>query len=152
MFNKILVPIDFSEYTDEILEYATEIAKKFGSSLHLIHVIPTMDYFTPYESFIAVENVEAAQKTIEAEVRKQLEETARRIGGVDVTGAVRTGAAFVEVTEYAESEGIDLIVMGTHGRGGIEHLLLGSVAGRVIRRAPCPVLTIRPTKKRAETP
>jgi nucleotide-binding universal stress UspA family protein len=152
MFNKILVPIDFSEYTDEILEYAAEIAKKFGSSLHLIHVIPTMDYFTPYESFIAVENVEAAQKTIEAEVKKQLKETAGRITGIDVTGAVRTGAAFIEITEYAESEGIDLIVMGTHGRGGIEHLLLGSVAGRVIRRAPCPVLTIRPTKKRAETP
>ena len=49
MFNKILVPIDFSEYTDEILEYASEIAKKFGSSLHLIHVIPTMNYFTPYD-------------------------------------------------------------------------------------------------------
>ena len=147
MFSKILVPVDFSEYTDEILEYAAEIAKKFGSSLHLIHVIPTMDYFTPYESFISAENVEAAQKAIEAEVRKQLEETAGYLAGIAVTRAVRTGAAFIEITEYAESEGMDLIVMGTHGRGGIEHLLLGSVAGRVIRRAPCPVLTIRPKKK-----
>ena len=103
--------------------------KNSSSSLHLIHVIPTMDYLTPYESFIAVENVEAAQKTIEAEVKKQLEETAGRITGIAVTRAVRTGAAFVKITEYAESEGIDLIVMGTHGRGGIEHLLLGSVAG-----------------------
>ncbi len=152
MFSKILVPVDFSEYTDEIMEYALEVAKRFGSSLHLIHVIPTMDYFTPYESFIALENVEAAQKAIEAEVKKQLEATAGSITGIAVTKAMRTGAAFVEITEYAESEGIDLIVMGTHGKGGIEHLLLGSVAGRVIRRAPCPVLTIRPAKKRAKTP
>jgi nucleotide-binding universal stress UspA family protein len=152
MFSKILVPVDFSEYTDEILEYAEEIAKKFGSSLHLIHVIPTMDYFTPYESFISAENVEAAQKAIEAEVGKQLEETAGHLAGIAVTRAVRTGAAFVEITEYAESEGMDLIVMGTHGRGGIEHLLIGSVAGRVIRRAPCPVLTIRPAKKGGKTP
>lgn len=147
MFGKILVPVDFSEYMDEILEYATEIARKFDSSLHLIHIIPTMDYFTPYEAFITPENVEAAQKAIETDVKKQLEEAAGRIGGIAVTKAVRTGAAFVEITEYAESEGMDLIVMGTHGRGGIQHLLLGSVAGRVIRRAPCPVLTIRPQKK-----
>jgi nucleotide-binding universal stress UspA family protein len=146
MFSKILVPVDFSEYTDEILEYATEIARKFGASLHLIHVIPTMDYFTPYESFITPENVEAAQQAIAADVKKHLEETAGRISGIAATKAVLTGAAFVEITQYAESEGIDLIVMGTHGRGGIEHLLLGSVAGRVIRRAPCPVLTIRPKK------
>jgi nucleotide-binding universal stress UspA family protein len=146
MFSKILVPIDFSEYTDEILEYATEIARKFGASLHLIHVIPTMDYFTPYESFITPENVEAAQQAIAVDVKKHLEETAGRISGITVARAVLTGAAFVEITQYAESEGIDLIVMGTHGRGGIEHLLLGSVAGRVIRRAPCPVLTIRPKK------
>jgi len=147
MFEKILVPVDFSEYKDEILEYATEIARRFDSSLHLLHVIPTMDYFTPYESFITPENVEAAQKAIEAEVKKQMEETAGQISGIAVTRAVRTGAAFVEITQYAESEGINLIVMGTHGRGGIEHLLLGSVAGRVIRRAPCPVLTIRPKRK-----
>ena len=146
MFSKILVPVDFSEYTDEILEYATEIARKFGASLHLMHVIPTMDYFTPYESFITPENAEAAQQAIAADVKKHLEETAGPISGIAVTRAVRTGAAFVEITQYAESEGIDLIVMGTHGRGGIEHLLLGSVAGRVIRRAPCPVLTIRPKK------
>ena len=147
MFSKILVPLDFSEYTDEILEYATEIARKFGASLHLIHVIPTMDYFTLYESFITPENIAAAQQAIAADVKKRLEEAAGRISGIAATRAVRTGAAFVEITQYAESEGIDLIVMGTHGRGGIEHLLLGSVAGRVIRRAPCPVLTIRPKKK-----
>ena len=78
MFGKILVPVDFSEYMDEILEYATEIARKFDSSLHLIHIIPTMDYLTPYESFITPENVEAAQKAIEEEVKKQLEETAAK--------------------------------------------------------------------------
>ncbi len=147
MFGKILVPVDFSEYTEEILEYAMEIARKFGSSLHLVHVIPTMDYFTPYESFITPENVEAAQQAIEAEVKKHLEETAGKISGISVSRAVLSGAAFVEITQYAESEGIDLIIMGTHGRGGIQHLLLGSVAGRVIRRAPCPVLTIRPKKE-----
>jgi nucleotide-binding universal stress UspA family protein len=146
MFNKILVPIDFSEYTDDIIKYATEIAQKFGSSIYLIHVIPNMDYFTPYESFMAAENIVTVQKGIEGEVAKDLEEVGRKITGIKTTNIIRTGVAFVEIIDYVRSEGIDLVIMGTHGRGGLEHILIGSVAEKVVRKSPCPVLTIRPAK------
>ncbi len=152
MFKKILVPIDFSEYTDDILAYAREIAQKFGSSIHLMHIIPNMDYFTPYESFIAAENMVTVQKGIEGEVAKDMEEVAGKLAGIATTSAVRTGVAFVEIIDYVRSEGIDLIIMGTHGRGGLEHILIGSVAEKVVRKAPCPVLTIRPAKKQFKMP
>lgn len=150
MFEKILVPVDFSEYTDHILGFAVEIAQKFGSSLHLLHVIPNMDYFTPYESFMAADNMVEVQKGIEGEVEKDLQKVAAKITGVAVTNAVRTGVAFIEVIDYVRSEGISLVVMGTHGRGGFEHILMGSVAEKVVRRSPCPVLTIRPAGKDAK--
>jgi nucleotide-binding universal stress UspA family protein len=152
MFEKILVPIDFSEYTDDILAYAREIAQKFGSSIHLMHVIPNMDYFTPYESFIAAENMVAVQKGIEGEVAKDMEGVAGKLTGVATTRAVRTGVAFLEIIDYVRSEEIDLIIMGTHGRGGLEHILIGSVAEKVVRKAPCPVLTIHPAKKQVKMP
>ncbi len=151
MFGRILVPVDFSEYTEEILRYAKEMADRFGSSVHLLHVVPNIDYFTTYDSFMATENVEALQKSIEEDVKRQLDEAAAKVTGVAVTKAVRMGAAYVEIIAYAGAEGIDLIVMGTHGRGGIEHIVIGSVTEKVVRRAPCPVLTIRPPKGHAGT-
>ncbi len=147
MFEKILVPIDFSEYTDDIVNCASEIARRFGSSLHLLHVIPNMDYFTPYESFMAAENMVEVQKGIAGEVEKDLEAVAAKIQDIPVTKAIRTGVAFVELVDYVRQEGIGLVVMGTHGRGGLEHILIGSVAEKVVRKSPCPVLTIRPAAK-----
>lgn len=147
MFSKILVPIDFSEYTDDIVRHATEIARKFGSTIHLIHVIPNMDYFTPYESFMAAENMMTVQKGVEVEVQRDLEKVAAGIEGIPVTKVVRTGVSFVEIVDYVKSEHIDLVIMATHGRGGLEHIIIGSVAEKVVRKSPCPVLTIRPAKR-----
>ena len=147
MFSKILLPIDFSEFTDDIVRYATEIAQKFGSAIHLIHIIPNMDYFTPYESFMAAENMVTVQKGVETEVQRDLEKVADKIVGIPVTKAVRTGVSFVEIVEYVRSEHIELVIMATHGRGGLEHIIIGSVAEKVVRKSPCPVLTIRPAKK-----
>jgi nucleotide-binding universal stress UspA family protein len=152
MFSNIVVPIDFSEYTDEILEYASEIAGRFNASVHVIHIVPTMDYFTPYESFMAAEYVEAMQRDIESETVKQLDAAAARVKAANVTKAIRTGSAFIEITGYADSVGADLIVMGTHGRGGLEHILLGSVAEKVVRKSSCPVLTIRPGQRQRKGP
>ncbi len=151
MFNKIVVPVDFSEYTDEILEYASAIAKRFDASVHVIHVVPSMEYFTPYESFMAAEYLETMQKNVENEITRQLDEAAAKVTVPGVTKAIRTGSAFIEITEYAESIGADLIVMGTHGRGGLEHILLGSVAEKVVRKSKCPVLTIRPGQRNKKT-
>ena len=146
MFSSILVPVDFSEYTPEILAYATEIARRFSSTIHLIHVIPKMDYFAASESFVAAENVVAAQKGVESEVERDLAEMARKITGIPVIRAIRRGVSFVEIVEYSTTEGIDIIIMATHGRDGLD-LIMGSATEKVVRRSPCPVLTVRPAKK-----
>lgn len=150
MFKKILVPVDFSQYGDEILRYAREMAQKFDSSIDLIHVIPNMDYFTPYESFMAAENIVAIQKGVEGEVEKDLDEVAKKLPGISVKKVIRNGVAFVEILDYVRSEGIDLIIMGTRGRGGLEHIIIGSVAEKVLRKSPCPVLAVRPPKKQGK--
>jgi nucleotide-binding universal stress UspA family protein len=152
MFKKILVPLDFSDYTEEIINVAVRIAEKFGSTIHLLHVIPNMDYFTPYESFLPAENLVSIQRDIEREVGKDLEAVVKKISDIPVTKAIHTGVAFLEIIDYVRSEKIDLVVMGTHGRGGFEHILLGSVAEKVVRRSPCPVLTVRPAGKQFPKP
>ena len=152
MFQKILVPLDFSEYTDEILNVAVQIAQKFGSTIHFLHVIPNMDYFTPYESFMSAGNLVNIQREIEREVGKDMEAVAKKIQDIPVTKAIHTGVAVLEIVDYVRTERIDLVVMGTHGRGGLEHILIGSVAEKVIRKSPCPVLTIRPAGKQLPPP
>ena len=152
MFTKILVPLDFSDYTDEIMNVAVQIAEKFASAIHLLHVIPNMDYFTPYESFLSAENLVNMQREIEREVGRDMEEVAKKIKDIPVTKAIHTGVAFLEIIDYVRSEKMDLVVMGTHGRGGLEHILIGSVAEKVVRKSPCPVLTVRPAGKKFSMP
>lgn len=146
MFQNILVPVDFSGSTDDLLRFAREIARKFDSTVHLLHVVPDIDYFTPYESFVAAENMVAARKGIENEAERDLRGLQDKLSGIPTKTAIRTGAAYVEIIDYVKSQNIDLIVMGTHGRGVLEHLLIGSVTEKVVRKAPCPVLTIRTSK------
>jgi universal stress protein A len=146
MFNKIVCPVDFSEFTDEIIEYGVSIAKKFDAEFHLLHVIPNLNYFTPYESFLTPENLVTMERSIEKEIDKDFQKTIKKID-IPVKQATKTGVTFVEILDYIKTEKIDLVVMGTHGRSGFEHILLGSVAEKVIRRAPCPVLTVRPKAK-----
>ncbi|MCX5803779.1 MAG: universal stress protein [Proteobacteria bacterium] len=151
MFKKIVCPIDFSEFTDEILKYAVNITKKFNAELHLIHIIPNLNYFTPYESFLTPENLVAIEKNIEKEVEKDFEKVTKDID-MPLKKIVKTGVTFVEIIDYIKEEDIDLVVMGTHGRSGIEHILIGSVAEKVVRKSPCPVLTIRPRGRKFSMP
>ncbi len=146
MFKKILCPLDFSEFTDEIVNYAVSIAGKYGAELHFLHVIPNLNYYTPYESFLTPENLIALESSIETEVGKDFEKIMKKID-MPVKKVIKSGAPFVEIIEYVKAESMDLIVMGTHGRSGIEHILIGSVAEKVVRKSPCPVLTIRPRNK-----
>jgi len=122
------------------------IAKKFNSELHLLHVIPNLNYFSPYESFLTPENLIAMEKNIEKEIQKDFEKIIKKID-FPIKTSIKTGVTFVEIIEYAKIENIDLIVIGTHGRSGIEHILIGSVAEKVVRKSYCPVLTIRPKQK-----
>jgi len=146
MIKKILCPVDFSEFTNDIIMFAVEIAKRFDAELHLLHVIPNLNYFTPYESFMTPENLVAIERSIEKEVEKDFEKIAKKID-IPFKKVIKTGVAFVEIIDYIKEESISLVVMGTHGRSGIEHILIGSVAEKVVRKSPCPVLTIRPKGK-----
>ena len=91
------------------------------------------------------------EKNIQDEVDRDFKKVLSAVG-IDVRKVVRTGVAFVEIIDYAKTEGIDLIVMGTHGRSGIEHILIGNVAEKVVRKSPCPVMTIRPKGKEFKCP
>lgn len=151
MFKKILCPVDFSKFTEEVIVYAADIAKQYGAELHVLHVIPNLTYFTPYESFLTPENLVAVEKNIQNEVERDFGKILKHVD-MEIKKVVKTGVAFVEIIEYAKSEGIDLIVMGTHGRSGIEHILIGNVAEKVVRKSPCPVMTIRPKGKEFKMP
>lgn len=151
MFKKVLCPVDFSKFTEEVITYAADIAKQYGAELHVLHVIPNLTYFTPYESFLTPENLVAVEKNIQDEVERDFGKILKHVD-MEIKKVVKTGVAFVEIIDYAKSEGIDLIVMGTHGRSGIEHILIGNVAEKVVRKSPCPVLTIRPKGKEFKMP
>jgi nucleotide-binding universal stress UspA family protein len=141
---RVLVPTDFSEYSQAALTYGVALAEKFGSSLYLLHIVQDLALFVPDAIAIAppiappVEQFRAAAQTaLERLVREnQLEKLA-------VQCRVAEGTPFYEIIRFAKEEDIDLIVMGTHGHSGLAHVLLGSVTEKVVRKAPCPVLTVR---------
>ncbi len=150
MFTRILVPVDFSAPSDAALEYARDVAARYGSSLHLLYVAED-PYRALYSAEVFVAEVEGLREEILSDAEKRLKD---RLRPSDVTELRATAVSIIgtpagSIIEYAAGHGIDLIVMGTHGRGGMAHLLLGSVAERVVRTAPCPVLTIREARKTA---
>jgi nucleotide-binding universal stress UspA family protein len=142
---RILVPTDFSQTSDAALAYAKAAASGLGASLHPLHVFPipyaAAAYAPEVYAPLPPEIREHALRDIEAHLRERLddEEQARFQGTV----AIVSGLTAKQIVEYAKERSIDLIVMGTHGRRGVAHLLLGSVAEHVVRTAQCPVLTVR---------
>jgi universal stress protein A len=140
----ILAPTDFSDYSKKALSDALELAQTFGAKLSLLHVIEPPPY--PIEGFVPptmgadlLGDLERQASTELAQLLPDAQEAT-----IEVTRAVAIGAPSQKIVETAEAEHVDLIVMATHGRTGLSHLLIGSVAERVVRTAPCPVLTIRP--------
>jgi nucleotide-binding universal stress UspA family protein len=141
---RILVPVDFSEHSKRALECAKTLAEKFGASLHLLTVVP--DPFvlpdpTSWYMPLPAGYVEGLRRDADAHVRDLL--TPAEHTRFHAQTAVLFGSAPAKILEYIALETIDLIVMGTHGRGGVAHALMGSVAEKVVRSATCPVLTIR---------
>ena len=135
---RILLPTDFSDTARYALDYARELAGPFGAGVHLLHVVPEPMQNLAMEAMPVVTDLAERWK---ADAESRLEEI--RLDGIETVRAVRIGHAFVEILQYAADNAIDLIVMGTHGRGPVEHLLLGSVAEKVVRKASCPVLTVK---------
>lgn len=142
---RILVPTDFSDTADAALAYAKELAGRVGASLHLLHVIDDFyaaaafaaDVYGPIPESLRQTGLRAADDRL----NERLPEDERTY--FNGTTAIATGLTANAIVDYARTHEIDLIVIGTHGRGGIAHLLLGSVAEQVVRTAPCPVLTVR---------
>lgn len=139
----ILVPTDFSQPADAALAYAKDLAEKFGGRLHLLHVVPT-PYLYPMGAEISAFPMTEMLTEVEGSARQTLEELAAGTGlpGDRVSVRAVIGTPVSEIIETVADDRIDLVVMGTHGRGMVEHLLLGSVAERVVRRSPVPVLTV----------
>jgi universal stress protein A len=143
--HRILAPTDFSELSKEGLKSALELAQLFGAELLLIHVVEPPPY--PVEgivpSHLGATLLDDLERQASQEIAQILPEAQGTTG--DVARRVVVGIPYRKIVEVAEEEKADLIVMTTHGRTGLGHLVMGSVAEKIVRAAPCPVLTIRPT-------
>lgn len=145
MYNiaKILVPIDFSNYSKNALRYAANFAKRFDAKIYLVYVVEPIIY--PSDFSMGQVTFPVADLEMNDKATAELETLAKAEIGEDikVETIIKTGKPFVEINETAREEDIDLIIIATHGHTGMEHLLFGSTAEKVVRKAPCPVLTIR---------
>lgn len=137
----ILVPTDLSDYAAYALNYGREFASAYGARLHLLHVL---DYYwaTPATADFPGLPGNIVLK-YEKEKQDQLSALVNEIEGIDVLDAIKRGVPHVAIVRYARHHDIDLIILASHGRTGISHALIGSVAEKVVQMAPCPVLTIK---------
>lgn len=138
---RLLVPHDFSDTAQHAMDLGLELARKLGASVTVMHVYELPSYGFPDGPAMTADMA----GRIEHVARRALEGVAGRArdAGVDVQSVLRQGLAWTEIVAVAEETKADMIVMGTHGRRGFTRMLLGSVAERVVRAAPCPVLTVR---------
>ena len=133
---KVLVPVDFGEASDAALIYARNLAKTFGADLHVLHVTENL-FLRPMAN-----NPAAIEAGIANRLAERLTADDRQL--LHAVAVLRkSDAPAEEIVRYANEENVDLIVMGTHGRVKVAHLLMGSVAEKVVRTASCPVLTVR---------
>ena len=145
---KILVPTDFDECSSPTVHYAGELAEKFGAELVLLNVVQDLSLAmpdavmpTPVPAPVLTQLIDAAKDGLSNLAKaEQLERYHPHL-------EVRVGSPAAEIVDAATVMNVDLICIGTHGRGGLAHFLLGSVAEKVVRHAPCPVLTVRPVAK-----
>ena len=139
---RLLVAVDFSDHSNHALEMAMDFAKKFGAELHIIHAFHLpVPLVTPYEVAVPDAFIQEARDAAARKLEKALHKVAAE--GIKAESHLAEVPAAPAIANMAEKLGADLIVMGTHGHTGIKHLLMGSVAERTLRLAPCSVLTVR---------
>ena len=144
-WKRICCPIDFSDASRAAMEVAADLARRTGAELVLLHAYPIPGYTFPDGSVVASPKM---MQDLADQAERHREEW--RAQAVQLVGAPRVGTQkavgepAAEIVSFARSAGVDLVVVGTHGRTGLEHALMGSVAERVVRRAHCPVLSVRP--------
>ncbi len=149
----ILAPTDFSAHSEQAVRYACRLAERLDSELHLLHVLSEIVPAGPDPLLMPVmpaqfykESEDRAQETLDRSLDPSWEKPAK------VVRAVRWGSPVESIVSYAVDHRIDLVIISTHGRTGLSHVLLGSVAERIVREAPCPVLTIRDRGARPVAP
>ena len=141
---RILVPTDFSAPSTEATAWAAELAGRFGAGITLVHVYQPVSMILP-EGFVlkSVDEIASLMSALNAALKEAREQLAKVAPRVAVDSVLLEGAPFAEIVRHARENRFDLIVVGTHGRTGLKHALLGSVAEKVVRKAHCPVLTVR---------
>jgi nucleotide-binding universal stress UspA family protein len=144
MFHNILFPVDFSEASPKIAPWVIDITKRYDSKLHLLFVARSFKYFDGV--YVPPVSIQTFEHEIIEGGEKQIEEFARTYCGDFPVCKTRVvlGDAAEEIIKYIKSEGIDLVIMGTHGRKGLDRIIFGSVADRVIKMSPVPVMSINP--------
>ena len=145
---RILLPTDFSEPALAAARYAFGLARRFGATVCLLHVIEDPVVYLPPFDHQAI----PTKDEMEAFAQTALAEWVLPDGAEEcpIERRYRHGTPFVQIIHEAREQSVDLIVLGTHGRGGVAHLLMGSVAERVVRKSPCPVMTVGPEGRGAE--
>jgi nucleotide-binding universal stress UspA family protein len=140
---KVLVPIDFSDYSKNSLKYAANFIKCFRAELILVYVVEPTIY--PPDFSMGQIAIPAVDADIDNRSYEELDKLAKMEIPADIKCKiiVKTGKPFIEIIETASEEDADLIIIATHGHTGVEHILFGSTAEKVVRKAPCPVLTLR---------
>ncbi|NWF97680.1 MAG: universal stress protein [Nitrospirae bacterium] len=139
----ILFPTDFSEGSAEALKYAVEFAKKYDAKLYVVHIIydvaKASGWYVPHIS------MDKLYQDIQEGAKKELDNFGvEELSGIkNIERVVVTGIPHQEIVAFANSKKVDMIIIGTHGRTGIDRILFGSTAAQVVRNAPCPVLTVR---------
>jgi len=143
MIKKILVPIDFSDYSKKALQYTVKFATSSKAELFLVYVIEPMVY--PADLSMGQMVIPQSEVNLSEKAQIELEELAlNEIGAsLQYNILIKTGKPFMEIIESASELDVDLIIISTHGHTGVEHLLFGSTSEKVVRKAPCPVLTLR---------
>jgi len=146
----ILFPLDLTENSSKILPYVLSVSEKYDSTIYLLHVVPDfqkwakeyISHTSPYASLdmFKKEALEGAEKAMDRVCEEQLQSCP------NFQRRVVSGDPATEILKTIETEDIDMVIMGTHGRKGLEHIILGSVAENVVKKSPVPVMTINPYK------
>lgn len=141
---RIVVPVDFSAHADRAIEYAVTLAKHFGACVELFHVVEDPFGSGGWGSEAYMSDLDGLRERAleEAKVRLETCRSSIAAGPSSVVATVEMGHVAQTIVDHAKTAQADLIVMGTHGRTGLAHFIIGSVAERVVRLAPCPVLTV----------
>jgi len=152
LVRRILVPVDFSKDSLNAVAYAAEFAQPFGAELLLLYVVEPIYYATPTDPYAVNANV----AMLIEEQRRLGEQQLARIGadlekkGQRFRALIKSGSPPQQITDTAKRQRVNLIIMATHGRTGLAHMFMGSVAEKVVRTASCPVLTVRAAAKQGK--